>query len=533
MPTRDLPARPHLDHLKNEAKALLRAFERGEPDAVERVRAVIPLPTLKLTGAQRVIAREYGFESWAKLRAFVQSARGIDEAVSEFEHAIEGNDLAAAQRVLDTRPEIGAASAHVAAALGGVKELRALIERDPSVVHARAGSPGAEPLFWLCLSPFHGQSPERDQGLAACARLMLDAGADPNVRSGRFGVPALYGVTGYNNAPRIARMLLEAGANPTDGESAFHAAERYHVEALELLLEFGVDLNSTGGGVTAGESEAPAPWGNTPLYFLLRWWDLDSTPQARRGFEWLLDHGADPNVRCADERETSLHVAVRRRQNPTIIGVLLDHGADVHARRGDGRTPWALSRRAGIEAVTAMLERAGAEPERLSPDDLLLQAAAQGDEEAAARSRAAALTADSAEGSGLSPETAAELRQLMHDAARAGEVAIVRACVAAGLSPSATDEKMTTALHHACIEGRSAMVAELLRRGADWTILDSEHHSTPFGWATFGADFIASRDGDYEGTVRALLEAGALPPADEHQASHAGVRAVLAEFGVG
>jgi ankyrin repeat protein len=47
-------------------------------------------------------------------------------------------------------------------------------------------------------------------------------------------------------------MLLEAGASPDDGESAFHAAERHHVEALELLLEYGAPTDAVDeNGVTA------------------------------------------------------------------------------------------------------------------------------------------------------------------------------------------------------------------------------------------------------------------------------------------
>ena len=183
----------------------------------------------------------------------------------------------------------------------------------------------------------------------ATARVLLAAGADPNTRDVQYSVPALYAVTGMRSVLPIARLLLDAGANPTDGESIFHAAERFHEDALELLLHAGADLNFVGD------------WGNTALYFLLRNWDVSRETRVKLGLEWLLNHGADPNVVSAEERETALHVAVRRGQSREIIQLLLDHGADIHARRGDGATPWLLARRGGFDEIASLLESLGAE----------------------------------------------------------------------------------------------------------------------------------------------------------------------------
>jgi hypothetical protein len=54
--SRHLPARPNLEYLKKQAKALLRAH-----------------PGWQLADAQHALAREYGFESWPKLKAHVES----------------------------------------------------------------------------------------------------------------------------------------------------------------------------------------------------------------------------------------------------------------------------------------------------------------------------------------------------------------------------------------------------------------------------------------------------------------------------
>jgi Lon protease-like protein len=82
---RALPVRPNLEHLKSQAKDLLDALRRKEPEALERFREALPAARgaddtklaameLALHDAQSVIAREYGFASWAELRAHVEAA---------------------------------------------------------------------------------------------------------------------------------------------------------------------------------------------------------------------------------------------------------------------------------------------------------------------------------------------------------------------------------------------------------------------------------------------------------------------------
>ena len=77
--SRQLPTRPNVDHLKEQAKDLLAAFKLGETQALHRVRSYHPesgVPnggdSLKLSDAQVVLAREYGFESWPKLKEHVE-----------------------------------------------------------------------------------------------------------------------------------------------------------------------------------------------------------------------------------------------------------------------------------------------------------------------------------------------------------------------------------------------------------------------------------------------------------------------------
>ena len=83
MPT-PLPDRPNLDQLKNQAKDLLKGHNARDPEALRRIQANHPrlgassaheiqASRVTLSGAQLVIAREYGFASWPKLKAHVES----------------------------------------------------------------------------------------------------------------------------------------------------------------------------------------------------------------------------------------------------------------------------------------------------------------------------------------------------------------------------------------------------------------------------------------------------------------------------
>ncbi len=498
----ELPSRPDLDHLKHQAKSLHRAFLRGDPEAVSRVREILGARTeLKLTEAQRVIAREYGFASWARLRTHVEAACGVEGAIESILEAVMNGNAPRARRLMREHPDAAKQSVHVAAVFGVHENVRRQLAEKPALVSERAGEPQATPLGWLCWSPFHA---ELADALEATARLLLDAGADPNERNTRYQVPILYAVTGHNHTPRIARMLLDAGANPNDGESAFHAAEKYHVEALELLMEYGADLNAKGD------------WGNTPLYFLLRYWKVHDMPDVQRGVLWLLDHNADPNVRCGKEDETSLHVAVRRNQHPDIVRLLIDRGADVSARRGDGRTPWALARRGGNDELAALLETHGASAEPGSDVDRLLEACARGDVRTARRIATPELLAS----------LGSELR-LLPEAAREGRSPVVEACLAAGFPVDTPDEFGATALHHAAISGLADVARVLLRHGPDLELRDPEHNSTPLGWACFGADHVKEPGRDYPGTVRQLLDAGARWTPDLHAPQDPAIRAIL------
>src|SRR5687768_11446522 len=107
----NLPERPDLEHLKNQAKALLRAYRDNDPEAVGRFRALPLRPGVspKLADAQRLVARNYGFPSWARLKAHVASrAEPKAELHDLVKAAFDNDDATALRRLIARHPELKA-----------------------------------------------------------------------------------------------------------------------------------------------------------------------------------------------------------------------------------------------------------------------------------------------------------------------------------------------------------------------------------------------------------------------------------------
>jgi len=82
--SRGLPDRPHLDVPKREARELLEDWRKGDADALERIRhrhprfqsadePAIATGPFRLSDAQLVIAREYGFAHWTELKQRIET----------------------------------------------------------------------------------------------------------------------------------------------------------------------------------------------------------------------------------------------------------------------------------------------------------------------------------------------------------------------------------------------------------------------------------------------------------------------------
>ena len=87
MSTSVLPPNPNLEHLKKQAKDLLRAYQSGDLQVYERLQEYlprfarqsdqgIPAGNISLHDAQHVVAMSYGFENWSALREAVAQRAG-------------------------------------------------------------------------------------------------------------------------------------------------------------------------------------------------------------------------------------------------------------------------------------------------------------------------------------------------------------------------------------------------------------------------------------------------------------------------
>jgi ankyrin repeat protein len=135
-----------------------------------------------------------------------------------------------------------------ASATGTTARVRTLVAREPELVNAYS----PDGFFPLGLAAFFGHK--------ETVEALLAAGADVQAQSREsMKVPALFSATAAGRAD-IARLLLESGANPNlraeNGLTALHAAAvSGDVELTKLLLAHGADIH------------ARANDGKTPLDF--------------------------------------------------------------------------------------------------------------------------------------------------------------------------------------------------------------------------------------------------------------------------
>ena len=496
-----LPTSLDLSFDKKQAKALLKACRDGDAAALARMHRHLSrsrqarAKALTLADTQFVVAREHGFESWAKLKAHVDAQRSIGGHTERFLATVREQQLKVARRILREHSAIVAHSVHAAAAAGAADRVAACIARDPAQASAVDRDSQWTPILYACWSTFHTVGPQPAADSLRVIQLLLDHGADPNAytiseHDSESRLPALYRACVSNNVAAV-RLLLDRGASVNDGESVYHGAELNHRECLALLLEHGENI-----------SHRHPRWDNTPLYYLVGHHDDEhGAAPWFLGVKWLLERGADPNVTSYANKEAPLHkVAATPTQSLDVAKAFVAHGADVDLARADGRTPYVLAVRRGNAAVADLLRARGAATDGLTPVDALLGACMRAD----AAEAQALIARDTSVIARLSPED----RWVFSQAVWAGRADSIRLMARLGFDLTWEGEWRGTPLHLAAWLGKPELVRLLLDLGAPVNVRDSEYGSSPIAWAAHGSANCRSADADYRAVVDRLIDAG-------------------------
>lgn len=501
--SKQLPERPNLEHLRKQAKDLLSSFRSADPEAIARLAALPAYRGADLTGrrlglhdAQSAIAREYGFESWTRLVAEVEAIRareGItDEVVERFARLAVDEAPGSVERMLSLYPGLPQYNITTALMCGQTERVSSWLQ-DHSVDESLPPF-GWKPIEHAAWSGAHRRLPDGRERALDVVKLLLEAGADANTshqyQEGTDSpLSILYGATCHAQHEGIVRLLLERGANPNDGESVFHSAQLNLLSMLELLVEHGADI-----------SFADPYWGNTPLYFNAGHRVSDSGyERAMQGCEWLLQHGADPNVRSGKCQETPLFPSVRN-GNLRLVQLLLDHGADPDLPNRDGLTPYMFAAVTGAGDVLQVLADRGANTALPEPGPFLADCA-MGRKDAVRD----ALRRD--------PELVQKLsdreRSVICKMAEMGRTLGVETCLDAGFPVDTRGEENAIALHFACYCQWDETASLLIKRGAPLEARDSTYDGTPLAWVLEGFLWNRNPRGNGIRIVKELLAAGA------------------------
>jgi ankyrin repeat protein len=469
---RELPLKPNLQHLKNEAKQRLKTLRADDPAA-------------RLATAQLQIARDYGFAGWRQLKAHVEresagrdlcekvfaaTQRGDIDAVRKAlnagfdprqtddrgrtvhqlakEHGHEAIELLARQHEeRDTNPpELrGVVESMLdAAEHGHADKLARLLDSHPGLIDARGGNFQKQTALHKAAYRNHG----------ACVELLLARGANVRIRDTGDNAYALHFAAEAADLA-IVRRLGEAGSDVI-GEGDDHRLDvlgwatcfhRTRTDVAEYLQAQGARLN---------------------LWSAIALGRVDDV----REFIKADPSRLEARMSRSEHRRTALHHAAAKNQIE-VVRLLLALGADPNAADLTGATA----------LVTAAHEDAD---ERVAT--LLIEAGARIDFIAALGLKrydlAESMLRDKPSRIGPDGEDTIAL----HVAVSRRNVEAVRWLIDRKVDVNAKRimwDCNHTALHMTAADGNVEIARMLLDAGADPQIHDDKYDNTPLGWAEF------------------------------------------------
>jgi hypothetical protein len=242
MPVRRLPPNPNLDHLKYQAKDLLRDHAGRDPGAAQRIREFHPRfekaadaeifeAKLRLSDAQLTIARESGFPSWTRMKRHIEKPSLPDRL-----------DLPHHERIEDAAFRCGVAMLDA----GDVSGLQEHLRRHPNLARERVVFEGGNYFRNPALLEFVAENPTRHgtlpQNIVQIAEVILDAGVEQSALDETLMLVATARVP-RECGVRLALndLLCDRGANPTSAIEA--AALHGEFAAVHALIGRGARIN--------------------------------------------------------------------------------------------------------------------------------------------------------------------------------------------------------------------------------------------------------------------------------------------------
>ncbi|MBX7186668.1 MAG: ankyrin repeat domain-containing protein [Vicinamibacteria bacterium] len=369
MPERRLPVRPDLDQLKRQAKELLKAIRRGDPDALAELRVHHPEPptpaATKLADAQLALARAYEAPSWMRLAQACELVDGIwrDDAPAVLA-LIRSNPKLLTENTLIRKSDWGPPLSY-AANLGRDGIIEALHGLGASDLEHALGRAVLQSQIGAALKihALMGSPPPPKDALGGPAytlstsgtELMLKLGAPVRDAHGRRLAPVDVVLETDSRRPEakhaILEMYVEHGLELPDTPTM--ALHRGRVDLLEAHLRRDPRLlnrtfthediypESLGCHDEIQATHGTPLRGATLLHMSVDYAEMEIA-------RWLIERGADVNARAAVDEDgfgghTPLFATVVSQPNfwmnhhheapeAPFTKLLLDHGADPNVR---------------------------------------------------------------------------------------------------------------------------------------------------------------------------------------------------------
>ena len=494
---RPLPGNPDLEKQKKLAKTLMRDYCAGETEAVGCVEALHPKPpaadSFKLSDAQLVIARTYGYSSWPKLK-----------------HKIDALTKTPLDLFID------------AVRRGDTEAVRALTAQHPDL-RGEINSPHFD---------FGRPAPHAARDNLDLLDLLLSHGGDINARSqwehGGFGILD-------DIEPGKADALIARGAEI----DIWAAAHLGRVDTLQALLDADPSLADAKGG----DGKRPLHFAGTPEtaeLLLARGAEIDALDD---------DHDSTPAQHLIGDRpEVSAFLVGRGAKSDLLLAVALGdadlvrkHLADDPgsirmrvnqdwfpmidtAENGGHIYQWSLgfylsafqiARNLGHGHIIDVLNR------HAGPLERMIDALWSGDLPAA--DEVVAEHPDILAGAGD------DTLRLVSDAGRYNDTGAVREMLARGFPVTARGQHGAMPLHWAAFHGNPDMLQVVLAHEPPLEAIDNDFGGTAMGWAlhgTFGS-WPGTSTGRHAECMEILLALGVPCPDGAFPVGHDEVDGVL------